>query len=1091
MRFLTSWLFLACILSGTTLHAQGVIINELFNSSGGDEWIELLVVQDSLDMRSWDVRDFSSGGTAQAPLDLTTHATWQNLRAGTIIVIARPENTGLQEDLDPSDYLLVIKSNNAAFFSGNVFSIAGGSDAVQVRTSSDQHVFGVSWGAANSGSLPMPKVHFSGSSSSGTSISFNEDSLPELTSTASWTLNNSTPTLGSGNTPTNIAWINTFRARADGSGTARIVPDTLNGGTIGPIQITYSRDTLYTITDLRIIVPPAFQWSHLTTDVSYTNMNATNTISGDTVYFNNITFSADSTVITIMNVTAPESTAIYPFLVQSRSNSYANVSPLPNIVVFGMPGPIAAVKLNDPSGVPQRLGELATIRGIVTVANQFGGPSYVQDNTGGIAIFGSTFSTAVTLGDEVVVTGVVSPFNGLSELVAPRLHVIASVGNPVTPLTVTCSQLFNDGAGGVEQFEGLLVRLNIVTVGDTFGNPIATWAVTGSGTNYRLFDATGHVDIRVDNDVSFANTPAPQGTFDVIGVVSQFKPSPPYIGGYQVMPRFTADIIATGPIFATFPVESNILPASLTIGWQTINNGTTHVRYGRTPLLELGVVGDDTLRTNHTIVLVGLDPGTVYYIQAFSVAGIDTSFASTLIASTASPVQSTGQINAYFNKSVYTNIAWFQPALGNQNLLSRLIPHVDNARRSIDAALYSLSGQPGDDIAAALVFAKNRGVKVRVICEYDNQNTNAFNTIISNGIPLITDRFDQINNGAGYHHNKFFVFDGRGGAPESVWVWTGSWNPTLPGTNDDYQNSVEVQDVALANAFTMEFNEMWGSSTDIPNAANSRFGGRKTDNTPHRFLIGGKEVECYFSPSDRTTSHIVSTIHAAQHSVGFALLTLTRTDIANAILGRKTAGLKVRGILDNSSDQGSQYNYLLSNGVDIRLKTGSGLLHHKYGIIDAEYPYWNSVTITGSHNWSSSAENVNNENTVLIKDGNITNQFLQEFAARYYQFGGTDTILVSVDRADANSPASYSLSQNYPNPFNPSTSIDYQLPKSDYTTLKIYDVIGREVATPVHGLQQPGRYRVTFTAAGLASGIYFYKLHAGQYVQQRKMLFLK
>jgi hypothetical protein len=221
------------------------------------------------------------------------------------------------------------------------------------------------------------------------------------------------------------------------------------------------------------------------------------------------------------------------------------------------------------------------------------------------------------------------------------------------------------------------------------------------------------------------------------------------------------------------------------------------------------------------------------------------------------------------------------------------------------------------------------------------------------------------------------------------------------------------------------------------------------------------------------------------------LLTLTRTDIANAILGRKTAGLKVRGILDNSSDQGSQYNYLLSNGVDIRLKTGSGLLHHKYGIIDAEYPYWNSVTITGSHNWSSSAENVNNENTVLIKDGNITNQFLQEFASRYYQFGGTDTILVSIDRADANSPASYSLSQNYPNPFNPETVVEFGVVSRGLVSLTVYDILGREVATLVNEVLQPGRYSVTFTAAGLASGIYFYRLHAGQYIQQRKMLLLK
>ena len=109
-------------------------------------------------------------------------------------------------------------------------------------------------------------------------------------------------------------------------------------------------------------------------------------------------------------------------------------------------------------------------------------------------------------------------------------------------------------------------------------------------------------------------------------------------------------------------------------------------------------------------------------------------------------------------------------------------------------------------------------------------------------------------------HNKFVVIDARGGAPESVWVWTGSWNVTGSGTTDDYQNAIELQDAALGKAYTVEFNEMWGSATETPNAGASRFGQRKTNNTPHRFLIGGIPVQSYFSPSDQTTSHIVESL---------------------------------------------------------------------------------------------------------------------------------------------------------------------------------------------------------------------------------------
>jgi phosphatidylserine/phosphatidylglycerophosphate/cardiolipin synthase-like enzyme len=1086
-RTVCALILFVSLLSFHAALGQGVIINELFNSSTTDEWVELLVVQDSLDMRGWDLRDFSSGGVAQAPLVFTTNALWSSLRAGTIIVITRPEVV-VTEDTDPSDYLLILKAGNALYFSGNPFQFAGGSDAIQIRDNAAAHVIGVSWGTANAGSIPAPKVHFTGASTSNSATVFNEDTLPELLLTTSWTQNNAGSSRGAGNTATNNAWIASLRARADGSGSASILPDTLHAGDVGPVAITYRRDTAFTITNLRIIVPAGFSWSQSVGDVAYTNMTATASVSGDTVYLLGVSFAADSTVITIAGLTAPDSTAFYPFRVQSQQAAYGDVAPTPRIVVFGRPEAIAAVKVNDANGVMLRLNQLVTVRGIVTVANEFGGPSYIQDNSGGLGIFGSSFSTAVAVGDEVVVSGIVSPFGGLSEIVSPLLHSIVSSGNPVEPLVLTAAQVATDGAGGLEQYEGMLVRLNAVNVIDDVGS--GTWT---SAHNYVLLDATDSTQLRIDNSTNLVGAPIPGGTFDMEGVVGQYITTLPYIGGYQVMPRTTADIISTGPIFATFPVESDIQSTGMTISWTTVNNGTSQLRYGATPQFELGYAGSTDPATTHSVVLGGLQPATVYYIQAFSVSGPDTSKASTLIACTASPVAASGAINVYFNKSVNTNIAWFQPALGNQNFPSRIIARIANARRSIDAALYSMSAAPGDDVAAALIAAKNRGVSVRVISEFDNSGGSGFALLAGNGVPMINDRFDPTNFGDGLQHNKFFVIDGRGGAPESVWVWTGSWNVTGEGSFNDYQNSVEIQDPALAAAYTLEFNEMWGSGTAVPNASVSRFGARKTDNTPHRFVIGGRSVECYFSPSDRTNAKIVSAINSAQHSVSFALLTLTRSDVAAALIAQKNAGRKVRGLMDNRTDTQSQYDGLLAGGVDMHLKTGPGLLHHKYGLIDAEYPYWNPVAITGSHNWTTSAETKNNENTLVIRDGNIANQFLQEFAARYYQFGGTDSILVGVEEINPAVPAQFSLSQNYPNPFNPATVIEYAVPAGvrDAVTLRVYDVLGREVATLVNGQQTPGTYRAAFDGRSLASGVYFYRLSAGGFVAQHKMLLLK
>ncbi len=85
----------------------------------------------------------------------------------------------------------------------------------------------------------------------------------------------------------------------------------------------------------------------------------------------------------------------------------------------------------------------------------------------------------------------------------------------------------------------------------------------------------------------------------------------------------------------------------------------------------------------------------------------------------------------------------------------------------------------------------------------------------------------------------------------------------------------------------------------------------------------------------------------------------------------------------------------------------------------------------------------------------------------------------------------YSLSNNYPNPFNPSTTISYSVPEIEFVTLKVYDVLGSEVATLVNEEKPVGSYEVEFEAADLPSGIYFYRLQAGSFVESKKMVLMK
>jgi len=88
-------------------------------------------------------------------------------------------------------------------------------------------------------------------------------------------------------------------------------------------------------------------------------------------------------------------------------------------------------------------------------------------------------------------------------------------------------------------------------------------------------------------------------------------------------------------------------------------------------------------------------------------------------------------------------------------------------------------------------------------------------------------------------------------------------------------------------------------------------------------------------------------------------------------------------------------------------------------------------------------------------------------------------------------PSDFSLAQNYPNPFNPSTKISWQAPVGSWQTLKIYDVLGNEVATLVDEYKPAGSYEVEFDASPLTSGVYFYQLNAGEFIQTKKMILLK
>ncbi|HEY9167165.1 MAG TPA: phospholipase D-like domain-containing protein [Candidatus Kryptonia bacterium] len=883
-----------------------------------------------------------------------------------------------------------------------------------------------------------------------------------------------------------------------GIGTARISPTVIDAGHSANFSIEVLGDATDTTGNVVVIVPSVLTWSMSSTSVLLggTGMSdATVAVSADTISISGAAITkTDSAQITIQSVTAPDSAVTANFIVETSVDTVA-------------PAPIAAqlqvsvtkliriidLHINDSQGVPvapYQVGAVVTIAGVITADfNATRTDVYVQDATAGVNIFSYNRSYNYQVGDSIRITGTIQQYRGTVEILPDSVKtVFYSHGNPLPdPLLLTSAdvnQTFTDDYS--EPNEGRLVRVN---------------GVTYSSTNETFTDLVGTTGGFIPTGLI-----VPGGTFDVVGILKQYKPgtaatlTPPYTGDYEVEARTQDDIITHGgPTFVEVPSEKNIAPNSVDIYFKTALPSSGVVRFGKTASYSDSVVVS-TADTLHTITLGGLWPATVYHYQAAATDGTGTNQTGDAIFSTGSPAGSTAVVNVYFSKSVDTTVASGEKAQ-TVDISSKFIARINAAQYSIDVALYSLSGTVGNNVASALINAKNRGVKVRMIVENDNSNTSPMNTMKSSGIPFITDTFDPINAGNGLMHNKFAVFDLRDTSSfTDDWVWTGSWNATDPGNNSDAQNSLEIQDKSLANAYTMEFNEMWGSSTDTPDASQSRFGIRKTDNTPHHFNIGGIPVDLYFSPSDQTTLHIYETLELATSSINVCMLTFTRSDLAQLLIAKKAAGDKVRVVMDNNTDSGNQFSALGAGNVDVHLKGSSlsGLLHHKYALVDAENPKADEIVITGSHNWSNSAETSNNENTLMIHSNRIANLYLQEFKARYIEAGGTDNIILGLTGNGNTLPKEYALSQNYPNPFNPSTAISYQLSAVSFVTLKVYDILGREVAALVNGSQVAGTHLITFDGSRFASGVYFYRLSARSlsygnqhFTETKKLVLLK
>jgi phosphatidylserine/phosphatidylglycerophosphate/cardiolipin synthase-like enzyme len=307
------------------------------------------------------------------------------------------------------------------------------------------------------------------------------------------------------------------------------------------------------------------------------------------------------------------------------------------------------------------------------------------------------------------------------------------------------------------------------------------------------------------------------------------------------------------------------------------------------------------------------------------------------------------------------------------------------------------------------------------------------------------------------------------------YVWTGSTNLTNGQVNLDPNSVIIIQDKSLAKAYTLEFDEMFGSTGPNPSLTDAKFGPYKTDNTPHLFEIGGRDIECYFSPSDGTNSYILRTIDSAETNMSICTMLITRSDIGYAIQDAVDNRNVATKILVNSEGQCSQTVWALLKGLlgndMVEDNKKPGIMHHKYMIAD-EGTNSDPTLLMGSHNWSNSANNKNDENTLIIHDDTLANVYYQAFKKRF------DENYVGIDVNNFASSVKI-----FPNPSNGQFNVEIETENNLAADFIVYDLTGRIVYSEQKAIHS-GMNTISINMEGIASGTYVLQMKNGdkQYV---------
>ncbi len=288
----------------------------------------------------------------------------------------------------------------------------------------------------------------------------------------------------------------------------------------------------------------------------------------------------------------------------------------------------------------------------------------------------------------------------------------------------------------------------------------------------------------------------------------------------------------------------------------------------------------------------------------------------------------------------------------------KLIGFINAAQISIHIASFEFNLPL---VADALIAAKTRGVDVRWVTDNENgldidgnPGRGQFTRLMAGGV--------EVKDDAGrtaLMHNKFWIFDRQ-------ILWTGSTNITVNGIYKQNNNAVVFHSPEIANIYEREWEELWSAQLGprAPSTVNTQWA-----------ILNGTPIQVLFSPEDHAVDNLIALVKDAQSSIRFLAFSFTDYPLAQTMIERAQAGVDVQGVFETfgSNSPRSELKTFWCAGVPVRQDGNSSFLHDKIIIID------NNIVVTGSLNFSSSADGENEENVVILDNTEIAALYLLEY----------------------------------------------------------------------------------------------------------------